>query len=60
ATSEKQDDRKRNVVIMLNGTGFDRTVSYKLMMKDISDPTKTQELQPHSVTIDIAIEDDFF
>ncbi|EGR2520097.1 BREX-1 system phosphatase PglZ type A [Vibrio cholerae] len=60
AASEKQDDRKRNVVIMLNGTGFDRTVSYKLMMKDISDPTKTQELQPHSVTIDIAIEDDFF
>lgn len=60
ATSEKQEDRKRSVIIMLNGTGFDRTISYKLMMRDVTQPNKPMDLQPHSVTIDIAIEDDFF
>lgn len=60
STSEKQDERKRNVIIMLNGTGFDRTVSYKLMMNDITQANRPNLLQSHSVTIDIAIEDDFF
>ncbi|MBT2926805.1 BREX-1 system phosphatase PglZ type A [Vibrio anguillarum] len=60
ATSERQEDRKRSVVIMLSGSGFGRTISYKLMMRDVTQPNKTIDLQPHSVTIDIAIEDDFF
>lgn len=59
-TSDKHEERKRSVIIMLNGTGFDRTVSYKLMMNDITKANQPQLLQSHSVTIDIAIEDDFF
>lgn len=54
--SEKMDDRKRNVQIKLEGSGFDRTVSYKLIMEDTESKVKTT----HSVIIDLAFEDDFF
>jgi hypothetical protein len=60
STSDNPEKRKRSVIIMLNGTGFDRTVSYKLMMNDITQANRPNLLQSHSVTIDIAIEDDFF
>lgn len=60
STSNKQEDRKRNITIMLNSSGFDRTVSYKLMMNDITQANRQILLASHSVTIDIAIEDDFF
>ncbi len=60
STSDNPEERKRSVIIMLNGTGFDRTVSYKLMMNDITQANRPNLLQSHSVTIDIAIEDDFF
>lgn len=56
STSEKMDERKRNVQIKLEGSGFDRTVSYKLMMEDTESKVKTT----HSVIIDLAFEDDFF
>jgi len=60
STSEKVEDRKRSVIIMLIGTGFDRTLSYKLMMNDITQANRPNLLQSHSITVDIAIEDDFF
>ena len=56
STSEKMDERKRNVQIKLEGSGFDRTVSYKLMMED----TESKVKSTHSVIIDLAFEDDFF
>lgn len=54
------DDRKRKVVITLRGSGFERNIDYKLIMEDITDPTKVSRMQSHTVNIDIAIEDDFF
>lgn len=60
STSDKHEERKRRVTIMLKGSGFDRTISYKLMMNDITHANRPKQLQSHSVTIDIAIEDDFF
>jgi hypothetical protein len=57
STSERMDERKRNVQIKLEGSGFDRTVSYKLIMKDTD---TSQNRNVHSVTIDLAFEDDFF
>ena len=56
SASEKMDERKRNVQIKLEGSGFDRTISYKLMIEDTESKTKTT----HSVIIDLAFEDDFF
>ena len=56
STSQKMDDRKRNVQIKLEGSGFERTVSYKLIMEDTESKVKTT----HSVIIDLAFEDDFF
>ena len=56
SSSEKMDERKRNVQIKLEGSGFDRTISYKLMMEDTESKTKTT----HSVIIDLAFEDEFF
>jgi len=50
------DERKRNVHVKLEGRGFDRNISYKLVMEDAESKTKTT----HSVTIDLAFEDDFF
>ncbi|MEZ8194730.1 BREX-1 system phosphatase PglZ type A [Vibrio cortegadensis] len=59
ATSERQEDRRHNVIIMLNGSGFDRNISYKLMMRDITQPNRPIDLEPVSVTIDLAIQDEF-
>ncbi|GHE78376.1 BREX-1 system phosphatase PglZ type A [Thalassotalea profundi] len=56
SVSEKLDERKRNIQIKLEGSGFDRTISYKLIMEDTESKTKTT----HSVIIDLAFEDDFF
>ena len=50
------DDRKRNAILTLNGTGFDRTMAYKLIMWDIE---QGDRYAIHSVTIDLAIQDDF-
>jgi uncharacterized protein (TIGR02687 family) len=56
SASDKIEERKRNVQVKLEGSGFDRTISYKLIMEDTESKTKTT----HSVTIDLAFEDDFF
>ncbi|WP_194436053.1 BREX-1 system phosphatase PglZ type A [Vibrio fluminensis] len=60
STSTSIDDRKRKVVFVLQGNGFDRNTDYKLVMDDITQEGKISRLPAHSVTIDIAIEDDFF
>ena len=57
STSDKLDERKRNVSIKLEGSGFDRNLSYKLILKDTD---ASQSVVTHTVTIDLAIEDDFF
>jgi uncharacterized protein (TIGR02687 family) len=57
STSTVMEERKRNVQVKLEGSGFDRTVSYKLIMKDTD---TSQNINVHSVTIDLAFEDDFF
>ncbi|MCG9778075.1 BREX-1 system phosphatase PglZ type A [Photobacterium damselae] len=54
--SNNSDDRKRNAILSLNGTGFDRTTSYKLVMLDTEN---NDRFASHSVTIDLAIQDDF-
>lgn len=54
--SNNSDDRKRNAILSLNGTGFDRTISYKLVMLDTEN---NDRFASHSVTIDLAIQDDF-
>ncbi|WP_104040822.1 BREX-1 system phosphatase PglZ type A [Vibrio hyugaensis] len=54
--SNNSDDRKRNAILSLNGTGFDRTISYKLIMLDTEN---NDRFASHSVTIDLAIQDDF-
>ena len=43
SASEKLDERKRNIQIKLEGSGFDRTVSYKLIMEDTESKTKDNE-----------------
>ena len=57
SSSDKVEDRKRNVVISLKGSGFERTSTYKLVFKDAE---KNDHYASHSVIIDLAIEDDFF
>jgi uncharacterized protein (TIGR02687 family) len=57
SASDKMDDRKRKVQIKLEGSGFDRTVSYKLMMQDTD---ASLNINTHSAIIDLAFEDDFF
>ena len=57
SASEKLDERKRNVSVKLEGSGFDRNLSYKLILKDTD---ASQSMATHTVTIDLAIEDDFF
>lgn len=56
STSEKMDERQKKVQIKLEGSSFDRTLSYKLVMED----TETKIRSTHSVIIDIAFENDFF
>lgn len=60
SASSSIEDRKRKVVIVLQGNGFDRNTDYKLVMEDMTQEGKVSRLPSHSVTIDIAIEDDFF
>ena len=50
------DERKRNIQVKLEGSGFERTINYKLMIEDTESKTKVT----HSVIIDLAFEDDFF
>ncbi len=50
------DERKRSTILSLNGTGFDRKTEYKLIMWDVEQGDK---YAAHSVTIDLAIQDDF-
>ena len=57
STSDKLDERKRNVSVKLEGSGFDRNLSYKIILKDTD---ASQSTATHTVTIDLAIEDDFF
>ncbi len=57
SSSSNMEERKRNAIISLNGSGFDRATSYKLIMWDTQQGDK---FDSHSVTIDLAIEDDFF
>ena len=57
SSSDKVEDRKRNVVISLKGSGFERTSTYKLVFKDAE---KNDHYASHSVIIDLVIEDDFF
>lgn len=57
SSSTVMEERKRNVQIKLEGSGFDRTVSYKLIMKDTD---ASQNINVHSISIDLAFEDDFF
>ncbi len=54
--SNNMDDRKSNVQIKLEGSGFNRSSSYKLVMKD----TESLNITSHTVIIDLAFEDDFF
>jgi uncharacterized protein (TIGR02687 family) len=56
STSDKMDERKRNIQVKLEGSGFERTINYKLMIEDTESKTKVT----HSVIIDLAFEDDFF
>ncbi|MEE4246083.1 MAG: BREX-1 system phosphatase PglZ type A, partial [Kangiellaceae bacterium] len=56
ANSDNLEERKHKVQIKLEGSGFDRTISYKLVMEDCDSKVKTT----HSVIIDLAFEDDFF
>lgn len=54
--SNNMDDRKSNVQIKLEGSGFNRSKNYKLVMKD----TESLNITSHTVIIDLAFEDDFF
>lgn len=56
SSSASSDDRCRSTIITLNGTGFDRTFSYRLVMWDTEQGDK---YATHTVTIDLAIQDDF-
>ncbi len=56
SVSSNSDERKRNAILTLNGTGFDRTMVYKLIMQDTD---KDIRYATHSVTIDLAIQNDF-
>ncbi|MEZ9819671.1 BREX-1 system phosphatase PglZ type A [Shewanella sp. 10N.286.45.A1] len=56
STASNSDERKRNAILTLNGTGFDRAVTYKLVMWDTE---QSDRYATHSVTIDLAIQDDF-
>lgn len=57
ATSDKMEERKQALQVTLNGTGFNRSVPYKLVMLDLENNLK---YNTYTVTIDLAFEDDFF
>lgn len=56
SAASNSDERKRNAILTLNGSSFDRTIPYKLIMWDIEHGDR---YATHSVTIDLAIQDDF-
>jgi uncharacterized protein (TIGR02687 family) len=56
SASQKMEERKRNIQVKLEGSSFDRTINYKLIMEDSENKSK----ETYSVTIDLAFEDDFF
>jgi len=51
------DERIRDVRLKLIGAGFDRKISYTLVLENVD--TRTRYIQ-YAVTIDLAFEDDFF
>ncbi|MCB5160343.1 BREX-1 system phosphatase PglZ type A [Marinomonas algarum] len=51
------DERKREARFKLIGSAFNRNTSYKLILENTSTKTRYNE---YSVTIDLAIQDDFF
>lgn len=55
--NEGMDQRVRDVTLKLSGNQFDRRKIYTLVLEDIE--TKTR-FSHYSVTIDLAIQDDFF
>jgi uncharacterized protein (TIGR02687 family) len=55
--SDKLDERSQEAKIKLSGSGFDRNSDYQLLL--IDDETNTDYAQ-YKVTIDLAIQDDFF
>ena len=57
STSDKMEERKQALQITLSGSGFNRTVPYKLVMLDLENNLKSNS---YTVTIDLAFEDDFF
>lgn len=57
STSDNLDDRKVPVQIKLQGINFDKHIAYKLKVKDTDGSNSTAT---HAVTINLAIEDDFF
>lgn len=57
STSDKVENRKRDVIISLQGAGFERSIAYKLVLHDVE---QKDQYGSHSVIIDLAIEDDFF
>ena len=57
STSNAMDERTREVRLKLIGADFDRNASYVLVLEDTA--TKTRYSQ-YAVTIDLAIQDDFF
>ncbi|MEZ8579322.1 BREX-1 system phosphatase PglZ type A [Vibrio splendidus] len=56
SSASNSDERKRNAILTLNGSNFDRTTPYKLIMWDSE---QGDRYATHSVTIDLAIQDDF-
>lgn len=57
STSGEMSNRKRTLQIALIGTGFDRSRAYRLILWR---PEEKDVYASHSVTIDLAFEDDFF
>jgi uncharacterized protein (TIGR02687 family) len=57
STSDNLDDRKVPVQVKLQGINFDKHIAYKLKVKDTDGSNSTTT---HAVTINLAIEDDFF
>ncbi|EHK9043278.1 BREX-1 system phosphatase PglZ type A [Vibrio vulnificus] len=56
SSASNSDDRKRNAILTLTGSSFDRTIPYKLVMWDNE---QGDRYSTRSVTIDLAIQDDF-
>ncbi|MCA3964464.1 BREX-1 system phosphatase PglZ type A [Vibrio vulnificus] len=56
SSASNSDERKRNAILTLTGSSFDRTIPYKLVMWDNE---QGDRYSTRSVTIDLAIQDDF-